>query len=134
MSGAPAILNNLGVNAFSVIADSQPKLPVAILDRHFDPRRLCMAECIAQSFATDTVGFVVYNWRRFTRGPLLRDVQCGAGAAGLNGCKFVSKRAERFCQFAIRSLCHHVHVRLGGQDQNQPLAEHRMVVDGEDAD
>jgi hypothetical protein len=55
MSGAPACGKNLGVNAFSVVSDSQPKMPIAILDCHFDPRRLRVAARIAHRFATDPV-------------------------------------------------------------------------------
>jgi hypothetical protein len=70
MSGSPTLGKNVGVHAFSVIADSQPKMPVAILERDFDPRRLCVAARIAHGFATDTVDFLAYNWRKFTHGTL----------------------------------------------------------------
>jgi hypothetical protein len=103
MSGAPALGKNVGINAFSVVADSQPKMPVAILDCHFDARRLCVAPSIAHRFATDTVDFLAYNWRKFPRGPFPIHVQFGAWAAGLPGPKFLSKRSERFHQIVVEN-------------------------------
>ena len=75
MSGAPACGKNLWVNAFSVVGDSQPKVPVAIPDRHFDQRCLRVAARIAHGFATNAVDFIAYNGCKFTRGPFLIDAQ-----------------------------------------------------------
>jgi hypothetical protein len=43
VSAAPALGKNCGINAFSVIDDSQPKMAATIVDRHFDARRLSVA-------------------------------------------------------------------------------------------
>src|SRR5690349_23577524 len=74
-------------------------MPAAILDRHFDPRRLCVAARIAHRFAPDTVDFLAYQRGKSTFGTFHMHVQFGARAAGLRGRKFLSKASERFRQF-----------------------------------
>src|SRR4030095_13880264 len=50
MSGAPAGLEDFGINSFSVVADVHAELAAVIADLHLDPARLSVAERVAQQF------------------------------------------------------------------------------------
>jgi len=70
VSGEPFVTNHARVNAASIIPDSDPKLPVAIPDFHFDTPRPCVAKCIAQPFPCNPVDLVPQDrmkllWRTF---------------------------------------------------------------------
>src|SRR5690348_14267049 len=67
MSGAPISTQNLRIDALAVVANTQSKLPPVIADFQFDASRACMAECIAQRFASDTVDFVAATASRRSR-------------------------------------------------------------------
>ena len=54
----PVSAENLRVDAFSIVADPQPKLPLAIMDFDFDATRVCVPECIAQRLDCNPVGLV----------------------------------------------------------------------------
>src|SRR5712691_12361806 len=58
VSGAPAFLENLRVDALAVVPDPQPKLPFGILDFHFDAPCLCVQECVAHRLTGNPVDFV----------------------------------------------------------------------------
>ncbi len=58
MSGAPICSKNFGINPFSVIPNTQPKLPVVIVDFNFDLLRLRMPKCIPQRLACNPINFV----------------------------------------------------------------------------
>ena len=58
MSGSPVLSQNLWVDAFSVIPNAHPELPVIVPDFHFDLLCLCMLECIAHRFAGNPEHFV----------------------------------------------------------------------------
>src|SRR5277367_3277248 len=70
MSGLPVLGENLWVDAFSVIANAHPELPVIVPDFHFDLLCLCMLECIAHRLAGDPEHFVAEDWMEVPRGAL----------------------------------------------------------------
>src|SRR6516164_10713862 len=62
MSSARASLKNLWINAFAVVTDAQPKLPLVVSDLHFDSRCLCMMKGIAYRLARNAVDVVSQDW------------------------------------------------------------------------
>src|SRR5262249_34068000 len=64
MARASACREDLRVDALSIVAESQPKLPFVVMDIHFDMPRAGVAECVAQRLARNPVDFVPYDRRQ----------------------------------------------------------------------
>src|SRR2546428_2899961 len=54
----PCPRRTFGSMPFSIVADPQPKLPLAIMDFDFDATRVCVPECIAHRLDCNPVGRV----------------------------------------------------------------------------
>ena len=64
VSGAPAVLQDLRVDARSVIADTQAKRAIIVPNVGFDLTCMCVAESISQHLAGDPVHFVLQDRRQ----------------------------------------------------------------------
>src|ERR1700680_1888031 len=72
-------VQELRINALSVIPDAQPKKPIAVSDIRFDLACVCMAERISQRLARNAVNVVAKDRMQFSRPPLYRNAErCGA--------------------------------------------------------
>src|SRR5439155_15838453 len=95
VSGAPASIKKLRVNALTVVPDPQTKAPLLIADFHFDPPRVCVAECIAHRLAGNPIDFVPEDWSKIPRCALHLHTKVGTIIVGLMCSEFFSEHADR---------------------------------------
>ena len=72
-------VQELRVDALSIIPDAQPKKAFAIRDVGFDLACLCVAERIHQRFARDAVDIVAEDGMQLPRRALYRNAEASAG-------------------------------------------------------
>src|SRR5439155_14486653 len=83
VASLPLSAEKLRVDAFSIVADPQPKLPLAIPDFNFDPARVRVPECIAHRLDCNPVGLVTGERREVTGCAFHQHLKVGTIRAGL---------------------------------------------------
>ena len=92
--GAAACIDDLRVDALSVVADPQAKAPMVIANVHFDPCGVRVPECITQRFACDPVYFTPYKRSEIPGRAFHIDTKVRRIRACLIGSQFFTERAD----------------------------------------
>src|SRR5580658_10313373 len=95
VSGAPPTTKSLLIDAFPVVHYPQSKLAAVIPDFHFDKRRLCMSEGIAQRLGCNTVDIVPDQRSEFPWGAFDMHAKLGTILLGLIGGELFRESADR---------------------------------------
>ena len=72
-----AVMKNLRVDSFSVVADAQPKFAGVVPDLHFEALRACVDECVAHSLDRDGADFVADDRSQTSGCALYVDMEIG---------------------------------------------------------
>ena len=93
-------VQELRVDALSIIPDAQPKKAFAIGDLGFDFACLCVAERISQRFARNAVDVVAKDWMQVPRRALYRNAKRRRAASAITGAaEFFTQRGQSLRQF-----------------------------------
>jgi len=86
MTGPRAFLQNLSVNALSIVTDPQTEQIWVVLDCSFDPLCASVLESVSQYLASNPVDLVLKQWGQGSRLPLddhLESVQMSVPVLGV---------------------------------------------------
>jgi hypothetical protein len=118
MPGAATFVENLAVDASSIVPDPQAKLPFVVVDVYFYPLGVGVPECVAQRLTCNPVDFVPDQRSEIRWRALHIDTKLGAILASLVGSESFTEHAKRPRQV--------VDIKRGGA---QPL--HRIATFGD---
>src|SRR5260370_29700662 len=76
MEVAASTIQNLWINAVTVIANAQAELGGAVIDLHFDMIGVGVAEGVAQRLAGNPIDFIPDHWIEGLRAALSEDSKC----------------------------------------------------------
>jgi hypothetical protein len=79
-----------GINAFSIIPDTEPELLIVVADFYLDLPRLRMAEGVPQSFSGNSVDFVAQDGMQISWPAFDVNAKCRRSLVGRVGGQFFS--------------------------------------------
>src|SRR5262249_9250785 len=85
---------NLWVNALSIVSDAQAKLSWVIPDFYFNPRRLCVQECVAQCLACNPVDIVPDKGSEFAGRAVHLNTKLGSFSVAMLGNQAFAKNDQ----------------------------------------
>lgn len=103
MARPPALLEDLRIDAFSVVFYGNAKFAVSVLYGHVDPRGLRVAERIAKSLRCDAVNLIPQDRMQLPLPAFDYDCNSRRRTFGVSGSRFLAQRYDRAGDGCVRS-------------------------------